>query len=160
MPQLIGSLLIFLACSAAGFSGAAMYKAQKDELVAFLRLISHIKARIEYCRAPLDSIFAEYTDRLLERCGFIEAALTMRPTDALAKCRSRLSLSDAQIDELMKFFSDLGCHTAAEESAHCAYWEKRVGELLDAARRELPRVTRLYRGIGILVGIMAAILLL
>ena len=98
-----------------------MYKEQKDELEAFLRLISHIKARIDYCRAPLDSIFAEYTDRQLERSGFIESALTMRPTDALAKCKRRLCLSDAQIDELMKFFTDLGCHTAAEESAHCEW---------------------------------------
>ena len=160
MPQLIGGLLIFLACSIAGFSGAAMYKQRRDELEAFLKLISHIKARIDYCRAPLDTIFTEYTDRLLKGCGFIDATLTARPVDAFEKCKARLCLSDTQADELMKFFSGLGSHPAAEESAHCAYYEKRIGELLEAERRELPRITKLCRGIGILAGVMAAILLI
>jgi stage III sporulation protein AB len=160
MPELIGGALIFVACTAAGFSAAKMYKLRVKQLEAFLRLISHIKAQIEFYRAPLDRIFDGYENEQLEGCGFLTLARSLGAKKAFDTCRNRLYISSSEADELYKFFDGLGTHNVNEERLHCAYFEKTIGDALSSAKTDLPKRTKLCRTFGMLAGVLVAILLI
>lgn len=160
MSEFIGGALIFIACTAAGFSAAKMYKLRVKQLEAFLRLISHIKAQIEFYRAPLDRILDGYENEHLAGCGFLDYARSVGAKKAFDSCRKRLYISSSEADELDKFFSGLGRHNVSEESSHCAYFEKIIGDALSSAKAELSKRIKLCRTFGMLAGFLIAILML
>ncbi|MCI8387650.1 MAG: hypothetical protein HFE63_04200 [Clostridiales bacterium] len=157
MIRFVGSLLVFISCTLVGFSAAKMYRLRVMQLEAFVRLIAHIKAQIEYYRAPLDRIFDGYESELI--CEFIDGARKYGAAEAFVSCRNRMYVSESEADELEKFFAGLGMHNVGEESSHCAYFEKRLGELLSSARGEIDKRAKLCRTFGILIGFLIAILL-
>lgn len=158
--KLIGCALILIGCSAVGFSAAKLYRLRVKQLEAFLRLIKHIRAQIEYYRAPLDRIFEGYEDDMLSDCGFLDGARASGAVGGFEACRGRLYLSGGEADELAGFFEGLGRHNADEESAHCAYYERWLDEVLSKAVAELPKRQKLCRAFGLLAGFLSAILLL
>ncbi len=160
MPRLIGAVLIFAASSAAGLSAAAMYRLRVEQLEAFARLIVHIGAQINSFLAPLDRIFAAYDNRMLAKCGFLEALRRDGGEAALTACRRRLYITETELDELKKFFMGLGRRGADEEARHCEYYEKRMSAMASKARSELAGKIRLCRSFGMLIGIMLAVILL
>lgn len=160
MNSLIGGLLVFVGCSVIGFSAARMYRLRVEQLEAFLMLISHIRAQIEYCRAPLDRILEVYESEILSGCGFLLAARQLGASAGFDSCRCRLLLTADETDELGRFFERLGRHSADEECSHCAYYEKTVGAALEHERAEFARRSKLCRTFGILSGFLLAILLI
>lgn len=159
MYTVIGGVMIFIACSAVGFSAARMYRLRVGQLEAFLRLISHIKAQIDYFRSPLDTILSGYESPELSACGFLLAARELGVGPGFASCRGRLLLTEDEADELAKFFAGLGHHSAGEESSHCGYYEKTLGDALEHERSELARRTKLCRTLGMLAGFLLAVML-
>ncbi len=160
MYTIIGGVMIFAACSAVGFSAARMYRLRVGQLEAFLRLISHIRAQIDCFCAPLDSILDGYESPELSACGFLFAARELGADRGFDICRRRLLLTEDEADELSRFFDGLGHHSAGEESSHCAYYEKTLGDALAHERSELARRTKLCRTFGMLAGFLLAVLLI
>ncbi|MBQ8509296.1 MAG: stage III sporulation protein AB [Clostridia bacterium] len=155
-----GALLIFAGGTLAGLAASGMYRLRAAQLEAFCKLIAHIRAQIECYRAPLDAIYIGYRNEVLEACGFLGAARTSDGARALEACRGRLYITGDELCELEKFFASLGRHGAGEETSHCAYFEKRIGDFAAACRGELPKRARLCRTFGMLGGFLLAILLL
>ena len=160
VTRFVGAVLIFTACTSMGISASAMYKRRAAQLEAFVLLITHIGAQIDGFLLPLDRIYANFKNRTLEGCGFLDALQKNGGVAALSECRRRMNLGDDEIGELEKFFVGLGRHAADEEARHCAYFEKRIGELAASARGQLAQKTRLCRAFGMLVGVMLAVVLL
>ena len=152
--------MIFVSCSLIGFSAARVYRLRASQLEAFLKLISHIKAQIGYFRAPLDSILEGYNDETLSGCGFLLAARELGVREGFDSCRTRLVLTDDEVDELGRFFSGLGSRSADEEESGCGYYEKTLGAALDKERAELAKRTKLCRTFGMLAGVLLAVLLI
>ncbi len=160
MYAFAGGIMIFAACSLVGFSAARMYRLRVGQLEAFLRLIKHIKAQIDYFRAPLDSILEGYEDETLSASGFLFAARELGADGGFESCRGRLLLTEDETNELSRFFCGLGHHSAGEESSHCAYFEKTLGDALERERSELSRRSKLCRTFGMLAGFLLAVLLM
>ncbi len=152
--------MIFCACTLVGFSAARMYRIRVAQLEAFLRLISHIRSQIDYFRSPLDSIIESCEDERLSECGFMIAARELGVSKGFEACRERLLLTEEESDCLSEFFGGLGSHHADEESLHCEYFEKLIGEALGRERSELMRRSKLCRTFGMLVGFLMAVMLI
>lgn len=159
MYTVIGGLMVFISCSLIGFGASRLYRLRVKQLEAFLRLISHIKAQIEYFRTPLDNIIAEYEDTQLSGCGFLLAARELGLRNGFESCRGRLMLSDDESDELMKFFDILGKNSADEESRYCTYYEKMIGDALNRECADLAKRSKLCKTFGMLAGFLLAVLL-
>ena len=160
MLRIVGALMIFLASTAIGMAAAEIWRKGTMQLEAFHRLIAHTARQVEGFLYPLDKIFAGYEDRVLEQCGFLDALRRLGPKNSVEACRSRLYISESDISVIKAFFSDVGTHTAHEETRHLAYYENKLGELASKSRSELQSKLRLSRGFGMLIGIMMAVILL
>jgi len=156
----MGAALILTASSVGGIITAGMWRKRVLQLEAFHELIVHIARQIDGYLTPLEKIYDEYDSTVLSRCGFLGALREYGGERALGECRSGLCISDSDISELREFFSGLGRHSAKEESRHCAYFEKQIGDIAKKAKDELAAKTRLYRGFGVLFGIMLAVILI
>lgn len=160
MSGLAGALLVFCSCTAIGMYAAATYRKAADELEAFHGLIVHIGAQIDGFLMPLDEIFESYTDKVLEKNGFLPMLRREGIGAAMESVKDRLYMGEAGVAELENYFSGLGRHGAEEEARHSAYYEKRIAELAKTARDVLPAKSRLCRAFGVLSGIMLAVILL
>ena len=160
MTRLFGAVIIFFACSAAGFSASKMYSRRVKQLEAFSSLISYIGQQIHGFLTPFDRIYATAKSSALEECSFLNVLRQNGGVEAMRICRKSLHLTDGECAELERFFEGLGHHGADEEAKHCAYFEKRIRNFAEAARSELPMRGRVCRTIGMLFGVMLALVLL
>ncbi len=160
MLKIFGGLLIICACTAVGFFAAAMFRLRVEQLEGFRGLVSYIGAQIGVFLTPLERIYADFKDTRLEACGFLALLQKGDGETAVRECRSKLLLTDTEINEAIKFFRGLGRHDAREEERHCAYFEKRFGEMCTAASAEAQSKVRICRTLGFLCGIMLAVILI
>ena len=160
MIRLLGALMIFVSCAAIGFSASSMYSKRVRQLEAFAQLISYIGAQIDGFLMPLERIYASFENRTLEECSFLTALREEGGVAAMQICRRSLNLTQNEREELLRFFEGLGKHSAYEETRHCTYFEKRIKELAEAARGEYPSKSKVCRTLGVLLGLMLALVLL
>ena len=160
MIRFLGALMIFAACTAVGFSASAMYLKRVRQLEAFVQLVSYIGAQIDGFLTPLERIYASFENRTLEECSFLVALRGQGGVAAMQICRRSLNLTKNERGELLRFFEGLGQHSAYEEARYCAYYERRIEELAKAARAEYPSKSRVCRTLGVLLGLMLALVLL
>lgn len=158
MTRLFGAVIIFFVCSTVGFSASKMYSRRVKELEAFASLISYIGAQIDGFLTPLDRIYATAKSDTLE--GFLKILRQSGGTEAVRLCSKSLHLAHGEYAELEHFFEGLGHHSADEEAKHCAYFEKRIRGYAENARKELPAKGRVCRTVGMLLGVMLALVLL
>lgn len=152
--------MIFFSCTLVGAGAARIYRLRVSQLEAFLRLISHIKAQIDYFCSPLDNIIEKYEDERLSACGFMIAAKELGVCKGFESCRDRLLITEDEADLLSDFFDGLGKHHVGEERVHCEYFEKLIGSALERERSELSRRSKLCRTFGMLVGFLMAVMLI
>ncbi len=165
MLRLTGLVMIFLACTLAGFVLAGGWRVRCEELEALSRLAEHIRARIAFCRAPLEEILDAYRDEWLEADGFLpalrEAARRGDGFDSTAMgCRKLLRLFDPEQEELERFLYGLGRHDAASEMDQLAEFAECFRRHAAEARADYPKKSRLCRTFGLLGGGMLALMLL
>ncbi len=152
--------MIFAACTAAGFSTSSLYLRRVRQLEAFAELISYIGAQIESFLMPLERIYDSFQSRTLDECSFLVVLRQSGGAEAMETCSRTLNLTANERNELVRFFDGLGAHGVHEASRHCAYFEKRIGELAAAAHEEYRQRGRVCRTLGMLFGLMLAIVLL
>ena len=153
-------MLILVSCTAAGFSAAAVYRLHEEQLDGFRAFAAYIGAQIGAFLVPLDSIYADFNNTPLEACGFLKLLRESDFETAFVVCRDRIFLTDTELYEVEQFFRGLGRHDAKEEERHCAYYEKRLGEMCTAAHGQAVAKTRLCRAFGFLGGLMLSVILL
>lgn len=158
--RVIGAATVFSVSFYMGMTASYLCGVRVEQLDAFCGLIGHIGAQIEGYLMPLDEIYRRYSDKRLERIGFLAALNESGGLAAAEKCRSRLLLTNAEMSELKSFFSELGGSSADKEIKHCRYYGSRFAALTAAAREEKTKKARLYRAFGMLVGIMLIVMLL
>ncbi len=160
MPRLIGAVLIVFASCTVGISASALYKIRLRQLEAFHELITHIESQISGFLAPLDMIFEGYENKVLEACGFLERLRAEGGEAALEGCRGRLYLAQGELSELKRYFAALGRGAASDEAKLCRYYESRILASVERVRSELSGKVRLCQALGLLFGIMLAVILM
>ena len=160
MYFLVGAAMVFCASVYIGVTAASVLRLRVRQLEAFCSFIGHIGTQIDVYLAPLDTIYRSFDDKQLEKCGFLAAIRCNSGEKALEICRNRLYITESELTQLRDFFSGLGNGLAPHEVKHCLYYEKRLGESARAAREELTKKSRLYRSLGMLIGIMLTIIFL
>ncbi len=160
MYVFIGGGLVMLATAYMGFSAASFYKRRLVSIEAFLSLIIHIEAQIDGYLTPVNEILAAYNDKRFSDTDFCGIASSEGGAVAVRRLAGRLCLYPSELSELCTFFEGLGKGTADEEIRHCGYFEKRFSKLSQDAASELRGKVKLFRGLGILGGIMTVIILL
>lgn len=160
MTSVFGAVLVFASCAAMGAYAASLYRRAVEELEAFYDLAVYIGAQIDSFLVPLDVIYGSYTDKRLERVGFLQALRENGGTEALMAVREKLYISNEAAGELERFFSGLGRHGPNDEVRYCTACTGRLAEILKAEKEALGGKVKLCRAFGALFGIMLAVILL
>lgn len=165
MLRLTGLILIFFSCALTGFILSGSWLARCEELEALARLSEHIRARIAFCRAPMEEILVGYRDERLEANGFLPALREAARRgngfeEAAMECRKLLRLFDSEREELERFLGGLGRHDADREVEQLAEFAERFRRYASEARADYPKKSRLCRTFGLLGGGMLALMLL
>lgn len=161
MIKLIGILFIALATGACGFEYASMFKRRLKSLEAITTLIESLTVRIGSFLTPLGEFFDTYSDELLEKSGFLKYLREGKSfSDAIRLCREALFLEAEDIALLCEFGDGLGAINVQEEVKRCGLYKNKCAERLNEAKRELPLRLRLYKSIGFMSALLAAVLVL
>ena len=152
-----GIIIIFMGCAFGGVSFSSVFKKRAAQLEGIYSLISFIGGQIEGYRTPLDNILSSYRNKALDECGLCRSILDLGFHNGIESCHGLL-LSREQTVALIEFFRLLGTFDGESAVRHCGYYGKIFLELSEKARKEASEKSRLCRSIGVLAGIMVAVL--
>lgn len=146
---------------AAGFLGAKNAKAQIREQEGFLRLLAHIRYEISAFLTKQEQLFARFENAALEQNGFLPLLKAQRVTDAYSTLYTALMLQKDALHIggqaqalLIEYARDLGRRDAEEECARAANTEAALLEIWNKSREESEKKVRLYRGFGVVAGLL------
>ncbi len=149
---------------AAGYllGGAAAETRRRAYLQArgVLRLLYSLRTGIDYTRADLFSVFAQFSDPALEECGFLGEL--MQDVDAgrgWERACGRLSPQTPMLAEIRSLGAGLGMSDAETQIALLSKLASRLEESVEETRRELSAKASSYRLLGALAGCMAAVII-
>ncbi len=156
--KIFGIGLLFTACVIVGFFASSFYRNRTEQLEGIKELIGFTGAQIEGYLTPAHKIFMMFSNKALQKCGFINELQKRGWEEALKACRRKLFLTDREFSELSAFFSQLGKCDTDSAVRHCNYYKKLFGELASTARTELPGKTKLCCALGFAAGVMLTVL--
>ena len=161
MIKLVGILFIAIATGACGFEYATMLKCRLRSLEAILSLIESLEARISAFLTPESEFFYTYSDELLEKSGFLEHLRGGKGfSEAVSLCADALFLDVCDIELLREFGDGLGAISVESEVKRCSFYKNKCKERLEELKAQLPLRLRLYKSIGFMSALLAAVLAL
>ena len=158
--KLIGIAIIFICSAAAGFGYTAMLKQRQKYLDGLIKLVRFIRVQIECFSSPLDIIYADFTDEVLDKCGFTEILKNSGLSTALEQKKETLALTDDTFELLSNFSSELGKSFSDEQVKHCDRYISVLEETASEYAKELPKKCKTVKTLSLSVGAMAALLLI
>ncbi len=158
MIRLIGVCAVIAGSYIAGALGASFYKKQLLQTEGLYRLVCKIKADIEGLNLPLSDIYASFSDRALDECGFTEILRSSGLTQA-SFCVDLCVSSEVSsiIDELS---ARLGNGSREEQVLLCQHYGGRLSELCSLLSAEQRQKSKLVRTVCAAAGAMIAIMLI
>ncbi|MBE6632455.1 MAG: hypothetical protein E7623_07130 [Ruminococcaceae bacterium] len=158
MYKYIGIAAMVAASSYLGELYYERYKGRSDTLGALIAFVDYLKGQIEYFGSPLVRIYRDYKDPKLRT--LLDTAEENGLYYALKKHKDTLPM-DANTHKLFEEFSKkVGRGTAEEQIRFCESYLDSFKKLHCRISEELPKNRKLYTSIGLMAGILAAILLL
>ncbi len=156
--KILGLILILCSTTYIGFA-AVRADRQKIELKqSLLRLVIYMRMQITAFRTPLQTIYNEYQDPVLQNCGFTD---TLRQKGFQAACSEQERLFDETTKKaILLFTTELGHGTSQEEIERCRQLEEYLQTQLTSDRDAFPAKRKLYSILGICCGIMIDIILI
>lgn len=160
MLKYAGLLLIFV-CFTLG--GNALVIWEKDKIACqdgMILLIRSIRQGAAYFREPLGKIYPAFSCRVLEKNRFKDVLCEKGLKDAFSACRDCFGYDDFTADQVLSFAERLGRLPLEEQLASC----DRLLEVLEAysgeMKKSFPKKNKLYKTLGMTLGIGVVILLL
>jgi hypothetical protein len=160
VTETIGILFVTLGILGGGLSYAVSVKEEVHRAEGFLRLARLIRSRIACFRQPLVSIYADFSDEALDKCGFTEELRRGEFLLAVAKKKDVLGLRPAFMTLLTDFGQTLGKSGAEDQLRHCDRCIAEMEAMLSAMKSTCPERLRLARALSLCFAAMAALLLL
>ncbi len=164
--KMIGVLLFFSAAVMLGLTAGKKERARTAECYAFLEFFSYIENQIGYFFAPTKHIYQTVQNDVLERVGFLEALRSHEEdevyfdvwTASLENCKDRLHLTSEQYEIVRSFGSCIGKSNEEWQMKTLAYYQEALASEAEKQKAEMKKNIKVYRTLGLAVG-MAAVLL-
>lgn len=172
MLKLIGVLLILLSGAGMGFKKGAELSKELAELQELRRIFLMLRSEIEYTKAPLGEAFYQIsrrtsgiyqewllslTEQLKEKNGqsFREVWEIM-----IRKKLTTLHLSTIEQEQLKNMGSNLGFYDREMETGAIDLYLEQLKIQIENMQEEIPEKKRIFRCLGIMGGLFAAVILI
>ena len=160
MLKIAGILIITVFATIAGYECAFTLKRRIQTLEAIIKMLDSLKDRITYFNLSLKDFLEEYSEPYLENSGFLGMAKETGISNALVLLSDTLCLRDSDIKLLTEFADGPSAYTGKLEAQRIEYYKGELMKLSDEAKKSLPLKTRLFCSLGLLCGILCAVLII
>lgn len=155
-----GMIMIFVCCTLLGNGLAVSEKRRIQRGEALRDLINFIYREIECFRTPLDDIYLNFSNEILEKNGFIRDMRKDSFKYALENMKDPLSYNEQTRIALINFADGLGKSEYQDQISRCKYILSLVDDDLKKSREAYPKNRKMYTSLGLLSGIMIIILMI
>lgn len=156
--EIIGYALIIISGVFIGAAVSSSLKEEIDECEALLELVRYIEAKIKYYKEPIPIILEKYSDKRLEKSGFLSLMQKKSFLEAIQK--SKTQLDDKTKNVLVAFGSELGKSSADEQQLNCGYAITQLLERLDFIKKEYPKKRKMYFTLCVAASLTLVIILI
>ena len=172
MLKLVGSVLIMAACI--GYTGYLLekQKAHRDVLQALISMLDLLSGKLRYERMTMGEalvglnkkyhgavgcVMGRIADRLM--AGNCENLESIWRTE-FAEAQKELMLTEEEMDIVLETGKNLGYLDVEAQMGHLKNCRMRLEGKLEAAQREFVERRRVYRYLGVAVGVMVILVLI
>lgn len=155
----IGMALVLIFTTLVGNGLAIAEKRRIEQSEALRALIAHITREIECFKTPLDSIFSSFSNKILERIGFLDKVTEGSLKVALSGSENLFCFKEETCKKLLGFADFLGKSDSADQISRCKYVLSLIDDDIKKSRDQYPKNRKMYSSLGVLFGIMIIILL-
>ncbi len=146
-------------CSAVwGYEKSRSLNRSLQLAISLTALVKRIGNDIDTLKKPLNDIYADYVDELLEEAGFLADLRERGFREALEKVKK--SLPDGAYDVLYPFAVRIGGMDKETESALCRGTAANLEGIINAAKEKMPEKTKMYRLLPVLCALSVVILII
>lgn len=171
MLKIIGSLLIIVSCTSAGFTHAFCIEARYKELWGIKRCISIMKSEVQYSYISLKEIFCNIRDYSgKENIAFWSALINEIEGKECKVFRNiwqenvrtymkNSSLTKGDIEEFIKVGDTLGMVDRKQQICMLEMYLKRVEESISLLENEKNKRKKMAKSLGLVLGFFVVIIL-
>lgn len=171
MLRLTGLGVIIVSGMVTGQLLSMQLEARLRDLESLAAALRGLASEIEYARKPLPEAWRELADTYGGAAGVVFARAEQlfgsddTPTTggawnaAVRDSKDQLSLGDEDVRVLLTLGPVLGTSSGADQVRHLRLADERLGEQIGRAREDSRRRGKLCRSLGVLGGILAAVML-
>ena len=146
-----GSCLVLVSAVSVGACAAAESRKRIKYTEAAYDLVCHARQTIDCLLTPVGSIFSDFKNESLEKCGFLKI---LREDGLTAAVSSRAASFPDGVDELLVRFADSLGNGYKDDQLHlCDYYASKLTETLDRERAELEKNIDAYRFVPALLAL-------
>lgn len=154
---MVGAVIVIAASAGAGYLMCEGMRERLRAICALSGFVELVSLNIELYKTPLEEIYALVKDQYLHRCCFTERLNSGVYQAALS---SGLLRGEEEKEIIRAFGDKIGTGNAEDMVRLCTYTDKRLKNIEEKLRRELPDKQRVYRTISFLAGVSAVIMLI
>ena len=158
MIKIAGGAILILCAVLWGRERCTALRKRCEITAALGAFVRYTGERIGSFRDPLDVIFAAYTDKCLEECGFLPVLRESGASAAAKTLSGTLSEKDART--LMSFADRLGAGYEESQLALCTYTASSLEQSAAEQEQAMGEKLKLYRLLPALAAASAVILLI
>lgn len=167
MLKLLGGLMICTVCSYCGFYMSDRLKRRRDFLLGMENALSFIKTEIEFGRYDLKHIFLKI-DNSPQLCGFFgictdrieELGIKKAWSEAADKTGDVANLKVEDKNVLRELSRELGMSDVEGQKKAINRTADHIKECRKNAEEEYARLSKTYKGCGVLLGVFFLIILI
>ena len=158
MIKIAGGVILILCAVLWGRERCAALRKRCEITAALGAFVRYTGERIGSFRDPLDVIFAAYSDKCLEECGFLPV---LRESGALAAAKTlSASLTEKDARTFISFADRLGGGYEESQLALCTYTASSLEQSAAGQEQAMGEKLKLYRLLPALAAVSAVILLI
>ena len=157
--KLLGVFLLFLCSSSIGVYLAFKSRKKVSDLKELINFLKHVRTRIVYFNAPLNTIYSGYTADSQGFREFLKSLKTAEMYDILNDSPP-LSLSKNSMDALKEMSKELGKTFKDKQTAMLDNCINLLEKEYTETNAKAPQTYKLYISLGIYIGILLVILFL
>lgn len=171
MTKLIGAVIIVLVCTVVGFQIARRYADRSRQIRMFVAALKVLETEIFYAATPLSDACDRMASRVPAPVGtfFLHLSTKLRDgrgitaaeawTETLAEHRKSLVLRESDYGVLHNFGQTLGVSDREDQIKHIHLAVSHLGTEETQARDDQVRYEKMWRSLGVLLGLTVVILL-
>lgn len=162
--KLVGALMLIAATTCIGINKFLLLKRRISYLEQMTAFVERISTQMRYLSAPVDEIIDSMRERnelpeLFNELSRSPNSFADSVLEADESVYQRLGLTKADKEQLRRFACELGTSDIEGQTANCKLLKTQLEYELSIVRRDLETKGKMYLTLGIISGLMVALLL-